>query len=422
MTVWVPTDDGHAPLWSHDSFTRGAPHNTFARLRREDPLAWSDFPGGQGFWSVTRHADILALNRDFATLSSAHGIRMEDQTDEEVLARRTFQETDPPEHSRTRLLVAKAFSKPMVALFEDQIRALCDEIVTAALAEREFCAVKRIARELPMRMLGRIIGTPDEDLPWLVEKGDALIANTDAEFTTHVLDQADTEAYRLMPFRSPAGAELYDYARRLMERKRAAGDTSGVLHLITQPDADGNVISETEFRNFFCLLVAAGNDTTRYSIAAALHAFVHRPALLEQLRGAGPAAEVWETAPDEFIRWAAPAMYFRRTAMREFELHGKTVRRGDKVLLWFVSGNRDEAAFERPFEIDLARRNNRHLSFGQGGPHVCLGMWLARLELRVLLQALAPRVRRLHAAGPHEWLRSNFVGGIKRLPVRVELA
>jgi cytochrome P450 len=105
--------------------------------------------------------------------------------------------------------------------------------------------------------------------------------------------------------------------------------------------------------------------------------------------------------------------------MRDVELHGKTVRRGDKVLLWFVSGNRDDAAFDRPFEIDLARHPNRHLSFGQGGPHVCLGMWLARLELRVLLQALCQRVRRLEAAGPHEWLRSNFVGGIKRLPVRV---
>jgi cytochrome P450 len=420
MTVWVPTDDGHAPLWSHDSFTQGAPHNTFARLRREAPLSWSEFPGGKGFWNVTRHADILALNRDFARFSSAHGIRMEDQSDEEVLARRTFQETDPPEHSRTRLLVAKAFSKPMVALFEEQIRELCEQILDAALAQTEFDAVKRIARELPMRMLGRIIGTPDEDLPWLVEKGDALIANTDAEFTTHVLDQADTEAYRLMPFRSPAGAELYDYASRLMAAKRAAGDTTGVLHLITQPDAQGHVISETEFRNFFCLLVAAGNDTTRYSIAAALHAFVHRPELLEQLRTAND--QTWETAPDEFIRWASPAMYFRRTAMQDVELHGQTVRRGDKLLLWFVSGNRDEAAFDQPFNLDLNRSPNRHLSFGQGGPHVCLGMWLARLELRVLLQALCRRVRRIEAAGQHEWLRSNFVGGIKRLPVRVTLA
>lgn len=419
MTVWIPSDDGHADLSSHDSFVQGAPHNTFARLRRDDPLAWCDYPAGTGFWSVTRHADILALNRDVATLSSAHGIRMEDQTEEEVLARRTFQETDPPEHTRTRLLVAKAFSKPMVALFEAQIRALCDEILDQALAEPEFDAVPAIARELPMRMLGRIIGTPDADLPWLVEKGDALIANTDADFTTHVLDQADTDAYRLMPFRSPAGAELFDYAQRLMADKRAAGDDRGVLHLITQPDADGHVISDTEFRNFFCLLVAAGNDTTRYSIAAALQALAHQPGLLEQLRQ-GDAA-LWERAPDEFIRWASPAMYFRRTAMRDFELHGKTVRRRDKVLLWFVSGNRDERAFERPFQVDLHRAENRHLAFGQGGPHVCLGMWLARLEVRVLLQAFVQRVRRIEQTAPHAWLRSNFVGGIKRLPVRVQL-
>ena len=419
MTVWTATDDGHADLSSHDSFVQGAPHATFARLRRDDPMAWCDYPGGQGFWSVTRHADILALNRDYATLSSAHGIRMEDQTEEEVLARRTFQETDPPEHSRTRLLLAKAFSKPMIALFEQQIRALSQEILDQALAEPEFDAVQRIARQLPMRVLGRIIGTPEEDLEWLVEKGDALIANTDAEFTDHVLDQADTEAYRLMPFRSPAGAELYAYAQRLMDRKRAARDTSGVLHLITQPDAEGHVISDTEFRNFFCLLVAAGNDTTRYSIAAGLHALAHRPVLLQQMQQ--PPEGLWETAPDEIIRWASPAMYFRRTAMRDFEFHGKQVKRGDKVLLWFVSGNRDEAAFDRPFEVNLMRRNNRHLAFGQGGAHVCLGMWLAKLEVRVLMEELAARVAHIEPAGPHAYLRSNFVGGIKHLPVRVHL-
>ena len=421
MTIWHPTDDGHAELSSHDSFSAGAPHNTFARMRREAPMAWCDFPGAKGFWSVTRHADILALNRDVTTLSSAHGIRLEDQTEEEVRARRTFQETDPPEHTRTRLLVAKAFSKPMVALFEAQIRMLCREILDAALPQREFCAVKQIARQLPMRMLGRIIGTPDDDLDWLVAKGDALIANTDADFTTHVLDQADTEAYRLMPFRSPAGAELYDYAQRLMDDKRARGDTQGVLHLITQPDSAGNVISETEFRNFFCLLVAAGNDTTRYSIAAALHALAHQGGLIEQLQGLPADDPVWDSAADEFIRWASPAMYFRRTALRDFDFHGQAVRQGDKVVLWFVSGNRDETAFDQPMRVDLRRSPNRHLSFGQGGPHVCLGMWLARLELRVLLQELVARVRQIEPAGAHQYLRSNFVGGIKRLPLRFSL-
>ena len=417
MTVWNPADNGHADLSSHDSFVNGAPHNTFARLRRDEPLAWSDYAGGKGFWSVTRHQDIMDLNRQFDLLSSAHGIRMEDQTEEEVIARRTFQETDPPDHTRTRMLVAKAFSKSMVAAFEDQIRQLCQEILDAAIAQGEFDAVKHVARQLPMRMLGRIIGTPDEDLEWLVEKGDALIANTDSDFTAHVLDKADTEAYRLMPFRSPAGAELFDYAKTLMARKNAVGDTSGVLHLITQPDATGQVISETEFRNFFCLLVAAGNDTTRYSIAAGIHALANRPELLQQLRSAD--AALWDTLPDEVIRWASPAMYFRRTAMRDFELHGKQVKAGDKVMLWFVSGNRDENAFDKPFEVNLRRTPNRHLSFGQGGPHVCLGMWLARLEVRVLMQELAKRITHIEQTAPHAFLRSNFVGGIKSLPVRV---
>jgi cytochrome P450 len=419
MTVWTPWDDGHADLSSHDAFLQGPPHETFARMRREDPLAWCDYAGGQGFWSVTRHADIMELNRDNKLLSSARGIRMEDQTYEEYLARRTFQETDPPEHTRVRTLVAKAFSKPVVALFEDQIRRLCDEILDKAFESGEFDAVKLIARQLPMRMLGQIIGTPDEDLDWLVEKGDALIANTDPEFTEHVLDKTDTDAYRFMPFRSPAGADLFDYAKRLMDDKRRRGDESGVLSLITRPDAEGNVISETEFRNFFCLLVAAGNDTTRYSIAAGLHALANQPGLLADLQSGDEA--IWETAPDEIIRWASPTMYFRRTATRDFEMHGKQVREGDKVLFWFVSGNRDETVFQDPFRVDLRRTPNRHLAFGQGGAHVCLGMWLARLEVRLLFQELAKRIRSIEQVGNAAFLRSNFVGGVKYLPVRVTL-
>ena len=420
MTVWIPNDDGHADLSSHDSFVQGAPHNTFRRLRDENPMAWCEWSGGKGFWSVTRHADILELNRHHQRLSSAQGIRMEDQSREEYLARRTFQETDPPEHTRTRMLVARAFSKPMIALYEEQIRELCAGILDHALQMGEFDAVTTIARQLPMRMLGRIAGLPEEDLDWLVDRGDALMGNTDSDFTRHVVDQMDTDAYRFMPFRSPAGAELYDYASRLMARKQAAGDTRGVLHLITQPDAQGHVISDTEFRNFFCLLVAAGNDTTRYSIAAALHALAHQPGLMAQLQAIeGDAA--WEGVADEFIRWASPATHFRRTATEDFEFHGQQVRAGDKVLLWFISGNRDERAFDQPFTVNLQRGVNRHLSFGQGGPHACLGMWLARLEVRVLMQELVRRVRRIEQTGEHAFVRSNFVCGIKRLPVRMHL-
>lgn len=416
MTVWAPADDGYADLTSHDSFASGAPHNTFSRMRREDPCAWTDYPGGAGFWSLTRHADIAALNRDYRKLSSARGIRMEDQTEEEYLARRTFQETDPPEHTRVRMKVARAFSRPVVTAFEGEIARICDEILDEALEMREFDATRVLARPLPMRMLGRILGLPEADLPWLVKKGDALIANTDPDFTTHVLDRMETDEFRLMPFNSPAGAELYDYAERLMAEKAKAGDETGVLHLITQPDETGARITEREFRNFFCLLVAAGNDTTRYSIAAGLLALAEQPELLGQLHEGGA---IWETMADEVIRWATPALYFRRTAGEDFELHGKSIRKGDKVLLWFASANRDEAAFDAPFRVDFRRNPNPHLSFGQGGPHICLGIWLARLEVRVFFQRLAARVRSVERTGPHAFLRSNFVGGVKSLPLRL---
>jgi len=419
MTLWTPTDDGFADLTSHDTFAAGAPHNTFARLRRDDPLHWTDYEAGQGFWSVTRHADIAEMNKNTAVFSSARGIRMEDQSYEEYLARRTFQETDPPEHSQTRMLLMRAFSRPVMAQYEDDIRALCDEILDATLEKGTFDATKEIARQLPMRMLGRVMGLPEADLPWLVEKGDALIANTDPDFTTHVLDRMDTDEFRMMPFNSPAGAELYAYAKDLMAAKAATGETEGVLHLIRQPAKDGSTVTETEFRNFFCLLVAAGNDTTRYSIAAGLQALCHQPELLGQMQAGG---DIWDTAPDEIIRWATPALYFRRTALADYEMHGKTIRAGDKVLYWFSSANRDDTVFDDPFRVNLFRTPNRHMSFGQGGPHVCLGMWLARLEVRVLFQELARRLKSIEPAGPHRFLRSNFVGGIKELPVTVTLA
>lgn len=418
MTVWTPTDDGFADLSSHDTFEQGAPHNTFKRLRDEDPVSWTDYADGENYWSITRHADMMEMNRNTSVFSSARGIRMEDQSYEEYLARRTFQETDAPEHMRTRIKVAKAFSKPVIAKFDEEIGLLCDEILEEALSVDSFDATKTIARQLPMRMLGRILGLPEKDLSWLVEKGDALIANTDPDFTDHVLDKMKTDEFRMMPFNSPAGAELFLYAKDLMKQKEAAGDTEGVLHMILQPDKDGNTITEEEFRNFFCLLVAAGNDTTRYSIAAGIQAMCHQPELLAQMQ----TGDIWSTAPDEIIRWATPALYFRRTAMQDYEAHGKTIREGDKVLFWWSSGNRDETAFDAPMRVNLARENNRHVSFGQGGPHVCLGMWLARLEVRVLFQKLAKRLSHIEADGEHKFLRSNFVGGIKSLPVRIKRA
>jgi len=404
-------DNGYLSLFEHDSFASGVPHNTFSRLRKEDPLSWTEGDAEtKGFWSLTRHTDIALANKENAIFSSAQGIRLEDQSHEEYMARRTFQETDSTEHAITRRKVNPSFSSRTMLGFESTIRELAVDIVDSALQYSEFDAVDAIATQLPMLMLGRILGVPDEDLSWLVQKGDALIGNSDPDFTDHVIDKTDTSEYRLMPFRSPAGKELYDYADELLSKRRAIAE-NGILAKMMS-DEDG--LDAQAFKNFFCLLVAAGNDTTRYSIAMALNCLAHDSSLIAQLK----TGEYWDTCADEFIRLASPTMHFRRTATEDYELHGKTIRKGDKVLLWFVSGSRDESVFEKPHDVNLGRKPNRHLAFGQGGPHVCLGMHLARLEVRIVLEELVKRVAHFEAIDAPTWTRSNFICGVKKINVR----
>jgi len=402
-------------LADHDSFVQGIPHGTFAQMRAQAPVHWTPAHGNDmGFWSLTRYADIMAAQKDPTTFSSAQGIRIEDQSHEEYLARRTFQETDPPEHSATRRVVNPAFAKPVMAGFEPMIRDLARDIVTQALEYAEFDGIELIAKRLPMLMLGRILGVPDADLDWLVERGDALIGNTDPEFTSTVIDKVDTDAYRMMPFRSPAGVELYDYAEQILNGTREIDD-AGILARVLR--AEGGAVQGQDFKNFFCLLVAAGNDTTRYSIAMALWLITQQKGLLLQLQSGA----VWDTCADEFIRLASPTMHFRRTATRDVEMHGETIKEGDKVLMWFVSGSRDETVFDEPHTALLDRSPNRHVAFGQGGAHVCLGMWLAKLELKVVLQELAGRITGLQATSAPTWTRSNFICGVKSLTLRPTL-
>ena len=404
-------DNGFLNLLDHDSFASGVPHNTFARMRKEDPVCWTEGDAvTKGFWSLTRYADISLANKENLIFSSAQGIRLEDQTHEEYMARRTFQETDAPEHATTRRKVNPSFAKPAMMEFDALIRELASDIVDTALENSEFDAVTAIAKQLPMLMLGRILGVPDDDLPWLIEKGDALIGNSDPDFTDHVVDKMDTSAFRMMPFRSPAGLELYEYADDLLQNRRTVANTG----ILAKMMLDENGLDALEFKNFFCLLVAAGNDTTRYSIAQALYLLARDPSLVKQLQ----TNEYWDTCADEFIRLAAPTMHFRRTATEDYELHGKTIRKGDKVLLWFVSGSRDDEVFDNPHEVQLGRKPNRHQSFGQGGPHVCLGMHLARMEVRIVLEELVKRIETLEMLDEPTWTRSNFICGVKQLNVR----
>jgi len=301
------------------------------------------------------------------------------------------------------------------------IREICNDILNDAVDLSEVDATKEIAKKLPMRMLGRVIGTPDEDAEWLVSKGDAMIANSDPDFTDFVVDKVDTDEYRFLPFRSPAGKEIYDYGEK-QKKLRENINMGDVMSMLLEPDKHGDTLSDLEFKNFFALMVAAGNDTTRYSMASSMHALANNPYIFDCLKSAPDDDPIWLSATEEFIRWASPTIHFRRTATEDYILHNKKIREGDKVSIWFTSGNYDERKFSNPFSFDLQRENNQHIAFGQGGPHSCLGMWLARLEVKIAMQELLKRVSKIEQIGPEKYLRSNFIRGIKNLPVRLTSA
>ena len=222
------------------------------------------------------------------------------------------------------------------------------------------------------------------------------------------------------PGRSPAGIELFRYAQE-QARRRREHPTDDVISDLLAPKIDGEVLSEHEFNNFFTLLVAAGNDTTRYTMTAGMKALIERPEQLAELRDAvaGGDAEVVASAVEEILRWGSVTMHFRRTATGDTELGGRAIRAGDKVVMWFISADYDDEAFADPFTFDLHRSPNPQVAFGLMSPHLCLGAQLARMEIKVLLEELLPRVADVRIGGPVDRLRSNFIAGIKRLPVTV---
>jgi cytochrome P450 len=227
----------------------------------------------------------------------------------------------------------------------------------------------------------------------------------------------------MMPFRSPIAYELFDYAQAQADLRREH-PTSDVISLLLQPMVDGERLTDIEFKNLFALMVAAGNDTTRYTMAAGMKALIEHPDQMHELRdaiGRGDTAFL-EMAVEEILRYTTVTMHFRRTATREVEIHGRTIRPGDKVVMWLVSANHDERQFPDPYRFDIHRSPNEHVTFGRQSPHLCLGAQLARLELKVLFEELLPRIATARIVGPVERLRSNFVAGIKHLPIELTLA
>jgi cytochrome P450 len=412
-------DQSSVDLADPDTFAEGIPHEFFARKRRDDPVFWHpERPPNSGFWAVTKYEDVAAVSLDWRTYSSALGhVGLEELAPDELEVRRSMMENDPPKHTRLRRIVSPFFTPRAVAEYEGYARELARETLDAALVEEEFDFLEAIAMPFPINVLLRILGCPREDAPRLVELSDSMIANTDPDLSALVVDQGDTSAYRLLPFRSPAAPELFGYAHALAAKRRA-DPRDDLMSKLVHAEVDGDRLTERELDNFFTLLVIAGNETTRQTTAHAMLALMEHP---DQWRRLRDDPSLVATAVEEFIRWASPVFQFRRTATRDTALRGVEIQAGDKVVMWYISANFDEDAFPDPFRFDVGRQPNDHAAFGSGGPHFCLGAWLARLEVRVMFEELLPRIAGMELTGPVRRIRSNFANGFKQMPVRVTL-
>jgi cytochrome P450 len=407
-------------LLDHDLFAEREPWDVFELLRRDAPVYWHEEPDGRGFWCVTRYDDVVAVLKDTGTFSSGLGgvAQIEDMQPDELEARRNFMETDPPLHTQWRRLFARDFAPRSLAQYEPFLRELTRGMLDAALPLGEFDFVERIASPIPIRVLGRLLGVPEQHLDRLVELGDAMLVDTDPELARVVAGSTEHDRYRLEPFGSPEAAELCAIGRGIYAERREH-PKDDILTLVAQAEIAGCPLNDRELDNTFAIMVVAGNETTRQAMALGMLALMEFPDQLALLRSDDVD---WPRAVDELIRYASPVWYFRRTATRDVDLEGTTIRAGDKVVVWFASANRDPARFPDPDRLDLTRPRDVHAAFGRGGPHFCLGAHLARLELTVLFQELLPRISSIELAGPVARLRSNFGNGLKRMPVRVVLA
>ena len=391
-----------------DRFQRQEHHDMFAVLRAEDPVHWSTEPDGPGYWSITKHADVQLVNRDTEGFSAERGgmTLLEPSSIDGAMDMRgkILVMMDPPRHTRYRLLVNKGFTPRMIGLIEAHLAYRAELIVDSVIESGTCEFVTDVAAELPLQAIAEIMGVPHEERHLLFEWSNRLVGADDPEYNKDPANKADA---------TMAAAELYMYASALGEARRSDPRDDIVSKLINA-EIEGDKLSAEEFELFMLLLAVAGNETTRNATAHGMHALMANPEQLAKLR-ANP--ELMPSAVEEILRWSSPVLYFRRTATRDVELRGKTIKAGDKVAMWYVSGNRDEEAFEDPFRFDIERTPNDHVAFGGGGAHYCLGANLAKMELRLIFEQLVTRLPDVRPAGEPERLRSNFIGGIKHLPV-----
>jgi cytochrome P450 len=399
-------------LSNGQNFGHGFPHPHFTWLRANTPIFWHEptehTPQGEGFWVMTRHEDAMSVATDPVTFSSdkgghrtggGTGLHDDNQAGAMLLW------MDDPKHKRFRALVNKGFSARAIMALENELRRRAVALIDSMPENEPFDFVSRFSRDLPLQAICLLLGVPQEERAQLAEWVDAGVAEPSGEIIAR--------KYALM---------LRDYGFDLIAKKRAnpADDIlSTIIGAELAPGEEGHEggpLTDRELVNFFMLLFPAGAETTRSAIGGGLRALMDHPDQMQRLRTADTAQ--MRLALEEIVRWTTPTIYKRRTATRDVDFKGHRIREGDKVTYWEMSANRDESVFDEPFRFNLARSPNLHLSFGFGA-HVCLGASLARMEMRIAFQELLSRIETFTAEGPIDWMPSNRLLGIRRMPISI---
>ena len=389
-------------------FADGPPHEAIRHLRRHDPVHWNEGPDGTGFWALTRHADVLAVSSDTETYSSErHGLMIYDESFETSGRDRTMLEMDAPRHTRLRALVSRGMTPRRILDLEPFARRCFAGVLDRALEQGRCDFVEDVASQLPLQVITEMMGVPEGDRPRLGELAHRIQGFDDPELGGDEDDRENAEAIR----------EMGAYALELGKARRK-NPRDDIATRILQAEIEGYTMDADAFAAFFMLLITAGIETTKAAISGGMLAFTEHPEQWAQLVR-DPAR--LSNAIEEIIRWTTPIHHFRRTATKDTEIGGQTIREEDRVVVWYSSANRDEAVFPAPDTFDITRQPNEHLAFGFGR-HFCLGASLARLEMRMVFDALLARKVEVQLAGPVDYMRSNFTNSLKRMPVLLRTA
>jgi len=396
----------------------GYPFEAWKRLRKESPIHWFDLPGGVGFWAVTRRADLVSISKQPDRFTNGPRLAIFEGGGP-VEGERTFVRQllnmDPPEHGQYRGTASSWFTPRSIARRSDEVRRIARDLLNDMAGDgevREGDFVRDLAVPLTLGVLADMLGVPRADWPKMFEWTNRVAGSADPEF------QVDTPGASGAPFVSieQTRNDLFAYFAELAaERRKDPRDD--IISVLANATIDGAPMPSLELLSYYFVLVVAGNETTRNAASGGLLALIENPDEFAKLR-ANPA--LVNPAVEEIVRWTSPVIQFCRTAVEDVELHGKQIRKGDAFCLFYPSANRDEEIFEDPDSFRVDRRPNPHVGFGIG-EHFCLGSNLARLELRVIFEELSQRLEEIELAGPYERMRSSFLGGVKRMPIRYKL-